>query len=100
MASVTASPSARQDAADIADYLATEAGKRIAVKYLGLFSAAYDKLAAYPESGPRRPRLGLSTRIDVVSPYLIIYDYDPRENTVLILRILHGARRITRKLLK
>lgn len=99
MASVIASANARQDVADIAAYLAAEAGQRTAAKYLDLFAEAYDRLAAYPESGVRRPRLGRVTRIDVVSPYIVIYDYELEHDTVIVLRILHGARKITRKLL-
>jgi toxin ParE1/3/4 len=45
----------------------------------------------------RAPALGPNVRIGVVSPYIVIYRH--AEDTVNVLRIVHGRRRITDKLL-
>jgi toxin ParE1/3/4 len=57
------------------------------------------RLTSFPESGAPRPRLGENTRVAIVQPYLLIYDFTPDDNTLTLLRILHGRRNITRGLL-
>lgn len=54
-------------------------------------------LADHPEAGERLPRLGPGVRRLTETPYLILYRVTGEE--VQILRILHGARRVTRRLL-
>jgi len=44
--------------------------------------------------------LGARTRIAIVQPYLLIYDYAPGDDALTLLRILHGRRNITRALLR
>jgi plasmid stabilization system protein ParE len=34
-----------------------------------------------------------------VSPYIVIYEHDPAGETVIVLRIVHGRRKITGDLL-
>jgi toxin ParE1/3/4 len=87
------------DARNILDYLRREAGARVAANYGGRFSLALTRLVDLPQSGAPRPALGRNTRIAIVSPYLIIYDYTQDEDTLTLLRILHGRRNITRALL-
>jgi plasmid stabilization system protein ParE len=99
MARVIVTSLADSDTATILDYLAKVAGARTAIKYDRLFDRLYDRLADHPASGPRRPALGADTRIGIVSPYIVIYDYSEPDNTVTILRIVHGRRDITGKLL-
>ncbi len=48
----------------------------------------------YPLSGNRRPKLGTRVRIAVVRPYIVIYRTN--EDDVMIMRVLHGRRKITR----
>jgi toxin ParE1/3/4 len=56
-------------------------------------------LADYPESGPARTVLGTNVRIGIVFPYIVIYEHVAREDVVTILRIVHGRRKISGKLL-
>ncbi len=46
-----------------------------------------------------RPAIGQNIRIGIVSPYIVIYRYSERDDTVTVLRLVHGRRRITGKLL-
>ena len=50
-------------------------------------------------SGARRPALGQEVRIGIVSPFIAIDAHNQSEGTVTILRIVHGRREITSKLL-
>lgn len=90
---------ADQDMDDIIAYLDIEAGPSTADKYTALIEANYTQLADYPESGALRPKLGGAVRIGIVAPYIVIYEYMAAVDTVTILRIVHGSRRITAKLL-
>ena len=56
-------------------------------------------LATFPESGSPRPALGRLIRIGLVSPYNVIYEYVEADDAVTIMRIVHGRRRITRRML-
>ena len=89
-----------EDTDEIARYLAKEAGPATALRYLDMLEALYERLADYPESGAPRPNLGRNARIGIVSPFVVIYDFLPVMDTVMVLRIVHGSRRITRKLLR
>jgi toxin ParE1/3/4 len=51
-------------------------------------------LADHPDAGERLPRLGPGVRRLTEAPYVILYRTTAEE--VQVLRILHGARRITR----
>lgn len=97
MARVVVTEPADADVAEIIEYLTREAGRPIASKYAQAFDAAYDRLADFPGIGPRRPALGLRTRIWVVRPYVMIYEH--ADDVVTVLRILHGKRDISRNLL-
>ena len=99
MTRLVVTPEADADAIDILAYLHREAGPRIAENYSHRFQDALDRLAELPESGAPRPTLGPNTRIAIVLPYLLIYDYAPDDDTLILLRILHGRRNITRMLL-
>lgn len=55
-------------------------------------------LSDYPEAGGRRSQLGRGVRRIVCAPYSIFYRIDDAE--VSIIRVLHGARRITRSMLR
>jgi toxin ParE1/3/4 len=47
----------------------------------------------------RRVALGQNIRIGIIVPYIIIYHNDDDSDTVTVLRIVHGRRRITGQLL-
>jgi toxin ParE1/3/4 len=81
-------------------YLAREAGTVVAETYGRLFRAKITDLLHWPESGAPRPNLGEAVRVAVVSPYLIIYQHDGRDDTLILLRILHGRRNVTDRLLR
>ncbi len=88
------------DAADILADLFSEAGAVTAEKFNARFEALYDRLANHPDSGPMRPKLGPYIRIGLVFPYVVIYRHVEGDDTVSIIRIVHGRRQITRKLLQ
>jgi len=77
--------------------LEAKAGAPVAERYARRFRAAIERLIEMPQSGAPRPALGADARCVIVPPYLLIYDYALGENTVVLLRVLHGRRRITRE---
>src|SRR5690349_12492812 len=99
MARLTFSALADQDVATIITYLAREAGIVTAERYAAEFAALYDRLAEFPKMGSLRPAIGDDVRIAIVAPYIVIYAFDPVPDAVTVLRVLHGRRNITRKLL-
>jgi toxin ParE1/3/4 len=72
---------------------ASGAGDRI----LQAITDRCELLAKQPGIGRPCPRLGPGVRSSRVDPYLIFYR--PDGSDIIILRVLHGARRITRRLL-
>ena len=98
-ARVVVSNAAQADARDVLDYLRAEAGDRIAVRYAHDFDAAVDRIAELPHSGSPRRQYGTDVRAVLVDPYLIFYETDFDGRHVRILRILHGSRDITVKLI-
>ena len=99
MARVVIASSADADFAEILTDLATKAGWHVAAKYDELFGKLYDRLADHPRGGAQRPALGQNVRIGIVSPYIIIYRNEG-DDTVTVLRIVHGRRRITGEMLR
>lgn len=99
MARVTVTAPADADTANILTELAREAGFNTAAKFNFRFEKLYDRLADHPDSGPLRPKLGRHIRIALVLPYVVIYRHVEGNDTVSILRIVHGRRRVTRRLL-
>ena len=95
MARVVIASSADADYAEVITDLAAKAGWRTAAKYDELFERLYDRLADHPHSGAPRPALGRNIRIGIVTPFIVIYRNDDDSDTVTVLRIVHGRRRIT-----
>lgn len=87
------------DSAEIFVDLAATASAKTALRYDSAFERLYDRLSTFPESGALRPALGEHLRICVVSPFVIIYRYLPGDDTLTVLRIVHGRRRISGLLL-
>jgi toxin ParE1/3/4 len=100
MTRLVVTPEADADALEILDYLRQEAGARVAEDYARRFQNTLQRLIAHPESGPSRPALGPDARLAIVPPYLLIYDYTYTDDTLTLLRILHGKRNITPRLLR
>lgn len=90
----------RSDTNHILEYLENVAGPRVAENYAHRFRTTVDRLIQYPQSAAPRPALGANARIAIVSPYILIYDYEPEDDTVVLLRILHERRNITRELVR
>jgi len=99
MARLIFSESASADQINIFRDLYDTAGLKTAVKFRERFASLFDRLLRYPESGARRPALGPFIRIGVVSPFVVIYEHGDSDDTVFILRIIHGRRDIARTLL-
>ena len=99
MARVIIASGADADTDGILADLAREAGERTAVKYDRLFDGLYERLADHPAIGAPRSALGQNIRIGIVTPYIVIYRHTKDDDTVTVLRIVHGRRRITGKLL-
>jgi toxin ParE1/3/4 len=98
MTRIVISPRADADVDDIVNYLARRGGISVVQRYLEAFDAVYARLEQFPGSGPSRSRLGPLSRVAVVSPYVIIYDWGRAADTVIVLRVVRGSRKITRKL--
>ncbi len=83
---------ARQDLRDIASFIDAE-NPSAALKLGDQVFNRVKSLEQFPELGRVVPNYFRSTlREIVVNPYRIIYRFRPKERTVEILRIWHGAR--------
>ena len=87
-------PEATADLAQISRYLRRHAGSAVADGYRHDFRAAFRRLAAHPQIGSSRPALGRDIRHVIVDPYVVLHRYDPVSDTVFVLRVLHGRRRL------
>jgi plasmid stabilization system protein ParE len=100
MIRLVVTPRAKRDRDEILRYLAKEAGDAVTRKFAGRFRAGIARLIEMPAYGPPRPELGSECRIVVIAPYVLLYEYDVGRDQVTVLRILHGHRGITEKLLR
>jgi len=98
MAVVQITASADADLADIVSDLTAKSGISTAERYAAGFDALFDRLAEYPDIGAPRPKLGAHTRIGIVPPYVAIYEH--KGDIVTVLRVLHGRRNITARLIR
>ena len=62
--------------------------------------ALQNRLGAFPRAYPTRPSLGAGVRLATIAPHIVLYRYDEVADHVLVLRVVHGRRRITEALLK
>ncbi len=99
MAKLTVTRHADRDLDDILSYLTDAAGQGTAESHAQRFAEALEHIEAFPSAGPARPALGTCTRISIVLPYVLIYDYDEAGDTLVLLRVLHGRRRMTERIL-
>jgi toxin ParE1/3/4 len=97
---VVITSSADADTAHVTADLGAKAGATVADRYVSDFDKLYQRLADHPRSGAPRPALGRHVRICIVSPYVVIYEYIEADDTVMIMRIVHGRRKITRAFLR
>jgi toxin ParE1/3/4 len=96
MLQIVYSPEARADLAAIAAYLAEHASETVAERFLDRLRLGIENMATIPGSRPLVPELGPDLRRLVVGHYLIFYRFD--DETIFIIRVLHGARDITARL--
>jgi toxin ParE1/3/4 len=99
MARVVVSDLADADTAKMLEDITREASYLVADRYNADLESLYDRLADHPDSCQACSKLGAHVRVGIVHPYLVIYHHSKGSDTVGIVRILHGSRRITRKLL-
>jgi toxin ParE1/3/4 len=90
---------AATDVNEILDYLKREASPRVAEEYGQKFRRTQERPVEFTGLGSRRPELGGDTRIGIVQPYILIYDYTKRDDTLTLLRVVHGKRNITSRLI-
>jgi len=100
MATINFTNAAKEDSRSIFADLQTKAGAYTVEKYLTEFSRLYDHFSRFPDSGAPRRKLGPTVRIGVVFPYVVFYRYVEADDAVLVLRILHGRRKVTRRMLR
>ena len=100
MARLVSTARFRSDTNEILDHLERVAGPLVAENYSRRFRATIARLIEFPQSGAPRSVFGANARVAIVSPYLLIYDYAPEDDAVVLLRILHGRRNITQELVR
>jgi toxin ParE1/3/4 len=91
---------AESDLNEIIDYLHKEAGAPVAASYVSKLAATIERLVESPRIGAPRPALGPDARIGIVRPYVLIYDFTVASDTLTLLRVVHGRRNITRRLIR
>lgn len=99
MARIVYASSAYADSAEILTYLTDSFSQPTAKKFDVRFEQLFNRLAAFPLIGAPRPSVGPSIRIGIVAPYVVIYRYVAADDTVTVLRIVHGRRKISGELL-
>ncbi|MER8485884.1 type II toxin-antitoxin system RelE/ParE family toxin [Mesorhizobium sp. M1322] len=86
------SPAAENDLIDI--WLAiAEDSPRGADRFLNAIAERILQLAAFPESGPRRPDIARGARALTIGNYLVLYRL--AEQRIEIVRVVHGARDVS-----
>ena len=98
MVRLVVSPETQADLDEILRWLTREAGRPVALRYAEKFRAAFRHLTEFPETGARRPKLARDMRIWLVTPYVIFYRFAAEDQTVRVVRILHGRRDMTERL--
>ncbi len=94
MADVVVTSPAVFDVDEILSYLQHHAGRAVADAYRRDLTASFRRLAAHPQIGALRPGLGRGIRIVTIKPYVVIHCHDRARDTVFVLRVLHGRRRL------
>ena len=86
---VRLTPEAETDLEGIGDRIADRNPAR-ALSYVRELRARCARIGEFPHAGPPRPQWGEGIRIAVHGKYLIVYRVG--EDTVQVLRVVHGAR--------
>ena len=88
---------ARDDLIAIGDYIRDATGDVVADRFIGRVIATIESLETSPRRHRERPALGAGIRATGFRKYLIFYRVE--QDSVSIVRVLHGARRITASLI-
>jgi toxin ParE1/3/4 len=88
------------DTAQIISDLNRQAGANAAGRYCKNFDDLYRRLAQFPDSGALRSKLGAGVRVSLVWPYVVIYEHVEKDDVVIIMRIVHGRRKIVRQMVR
>lgn len=91
MSHVLLAPRAEQDLEEIGDYIAVDNPSR-ARSFVQEIRARFPKIADTPLAYPRRPELGDAIRACLHGRYAIFFKIESSNDSIVILRILHGAR--------
>lgn len=94
MAIVDVAPRAAADVDTILVHLHGRDGLAAADRQQAAFKVAARRLALHPEFGRSRPDIGPDLRSVLTHPYVLIDRYDRARDTVSVLRVLHGRRRL------
>ena len=86
---VRLTPEAEADLEGIGDKIAERNAAR-AVTYVRELRERCLRIAEFPHAGPPRPQWGEDIRIAIHGKYVIVYRV--RDETVEVLRVVHGAR--------
>jgi toxin ParE1/3/4 len=88
------SDEAKEDMGEIWSYIAREGGSEAADRLVDRISEGFPTLADFPGMGQSRLELAPSMRSFPVGNYLIFYQ--PIDNGIEVVRVLHGARDLPR----
>ena len=100
MASLIISRQARDGTAFVLRDLSVTAGHVVAAGYAETFENLYERLKCFPDSGAPRPAVSVFARIGVISPHVVIYEFDPASGgPVAIQRTVQGRRKIAGRVL-
>ena len=85
------SAESRRDLAAIDDYTASRWGNEQARAYIAGIWQSFDKLAAKPELGRRRPDVPPPYLVFPVGSHIIIYRLNAEADRIEVLNVLHPA---------
>ena len=98
MTDLRLSSAAGEDLIEIRLYSLNEFGGTVADDYLRGFEKAFDRLREYPKLGSLTPELGNGVRCLIHRRHRILYEIN--DDTLVVLRVIHSARRPSRTLLE
>lgn len=82
MAKVIVASRGQADLISIQKHLRIEAGSAVARNYAVRFLNVFDQLKSFPGSGAPRHQFGSKSRIAIVPPYIVWYEFDDINDTV------------------
>lgn len=89
MTEVILSDEAKDDLSEIYDYIAAD-NRAAADRLLDSFEKVFERISSFPEIG--RPRSELREKVRSIPDGNFVIFYRPWGESVLVIRILHGAR--------